>query len=139
MSKEIDLSKPLSDFDRTYLEARDRHEDIRANFEQFGGKEPPEPNDPRTGPNSIKDALGPTALTPQQQAEYDAANAKEEADEPLDYEAMTVPELKAELDERAKESDSDEEKANLTYKANDSKATLIAKLEKDDELVSGAE
>lgn len=137
MSREIDLDQPLSEEDRYYLASRDRWRDLQYNAEKTGAEPPALPRDlPVTGPEATINALGPTGLTPQQQAEYDAAQAAGE--EPQDYESMTVPELKAELDERAKEAGSDEEKANLTYTAKDSKGTLIGKLEKDDDLVAGS-
>lgn len=134
MSREIDLTKPLSDFDRAYLEARDRHADLRANYEAVGGKEPPQPSEPVTGPEATKNALDPGSLTPEQQAAYDAANP--EGEDVVPYEDMTVQELKAELDARAKEADTDEEKARLAYTAKDNKQALIAKLEADDEAVA---
>lgn len=138
MSREIDLDSPLSEDDRLYLETRDRWRDLQYNAELFNDADPVLPRDlPVTGPEATINALGPTGLTAQQQAEYAAELAA--ADEPLDYESMTVPELKAELDERAKEASSEEEKANLAYKANDNKAALTAKLQKDDELVAGAD
>jgi hypothetical protein len=138
MSREIDLDQPLSEDERRYLESRDRWRDLQYNAEATGGEPPTLPKDlPVTGPEATVNALGPTGLTPEQQREYDEEQQK--LGEPVDYNAMTVPELKAELDERAKEASSDEEKENLTYKTNETKAALIAKLERDDELVAGAD
>ena len=147
MSREIDLTKRLSDEDRAYLEQRDRWQDILRNAEEFGGdtSKVALPKElPQTGHEATQNALGPTALTREQEREsllaaleaLDKADAQE-AEDGVDYEAMKVDELKAELDSRKADAATDEERANLDYGPKDNKAQLIARLDKDDELVAG--
>ena len=138
MAREIDLTKKLSAEDRKYLEDRDRWRDIQANVDEFGGEPPRLPKDlPQTGSEATQNALGPGALTPEQQEAYRKAQEEGEgSDEEIAYEKMTKAQLQEELDTRAKEAATDEERENLKWKASDGKETLVAKLDKDDELVA---
>lgn len=143
MAREIDLTKKLSDEDRAYLEQRDRWRDIQANVDEFGGEPAKLPKElPQTGSEATQNALGPTSLTREQERESLMAalkaldEADEEGDEPIEYEKLKVAELKAELDSRKADAATDEERANLDYKSGDDKAALIARLDRDDELVA---
>jgi hypothetical protein len=134
MSREIDLTKKLSPEDREYLYQRNGWRLVKANYEEFGGDDPVVAEGvPVTGPESLVDAAGLDALTPEQQQAAQAGEAGDGAD----YESMTKPELQAELDVRKKDAATDEERANLAYKSGENKDQLIARLDKDDELVSG--
>lgn len=136
MAREIDLSKRLSEDDRQYLYQRNRWKEVKANYEEFGGEEPVLPDGvPVTGPASLVNAAGLDALTPEQQA---AQQGEESAapDDDVDYESMTKPQLQAELDSRKAEAATEEEQANLDWKAGDNKEQLVARLDRDDELVA---
>lgn len=140
MSLDIDHDKKYSDKEVQYLRDRDQWRLLLANFERFGGEKPVLPGEaPQTGPESNVNRLGPTALTREQErASLQAALAaldEQEAEEVIPYEKLTVPELRAELDGRKAEAATDEEKANLEYTAKDKKDELVARLDKDDELV----
>jgi hypothetical protein len=146
MAREIDFDSKLSEEDREYLYQRNKWREVLDNYERFGGPTPIVPKDtPVTGPGSNVAALGPTAITAEQQAEYDRQAASggggdaSDEDEEVDYESLTVPELRAELDKRKSEGGaelSDEEKSNLTYTTSDKKADLVKRLDRDDELVA---
>lgn len=136
MSRKIDLDQPLSDYDRKYLLDRDQWQDLQYNAEVLGEEFSPPGQLPETGPEATINALGPTALTPEQQAAYQEA---ENSGPSVDYNSLTVTELKAELDDRLAETEADDERENLAYGARDTKDVLVAKLEKDDEIVAGKE
>lgn len=142
MAREIDLEQKLSAEDVEYLYARNRWRDVLDNYNRFGGDyEVQVPTDaPVTGPESLINAAGLDALTPEQQAEYQnrAGEESDDADE-VDYNDMTVAELKSELDGRKAEAVTDDEKANLEYKTSDNKQALVDRLDRDDQLVAGRE
>lgn len=136
MSREIDFDKKLSDEDREYLYQRNRWKEVKANYERFGGDEPVVPEGvPVTGPDSLVNAAGLDAVTPEEQAKYNEASGSSEPSE-VDYESMTKADLQAELDDRKSEAQTDEERENLDWKASENKAELIARLDRDDELVA---
>lgn len=140
--REIDLTKRLSDEDRKWLEDRDRWRDVAANVKEFGGEPAVMPkNLPQSGPESTINQLGPTALTPEQEADSRKAGEKaagegEPEEDQIPYRDMTVDQLKSELDGRKPLANSDEERANLNYGSKDNKDRLVERLEKDDELAS---
>lgn len=134
MAKEIDLSKKLSDEDRSYLYQRNRWKDVLANYNEFGGEEPLVPTGvPVTGPASLVNAAGLDGLTAEQQAAYQDGQP---SDEPVEYEKLTKAQLQEELDSRKADAQTDEEKSNLDHKGNETKDQLIARLDRDDELVA---
>lgn len=139
MAREIDLDQKLSNEDREYLYQRNRWKDVLANYERFGGDPPIVPEGvPLTGPASLVNAAGLDAVTPEEQRKYqEAANQGDGGDDAdVDYESMTKAELQTELDSRKADAQTDEERANLDWKAGDNKEALIARLDKDDELVN---
>jgi hypothetical protein len=148
MAKEIDLTKPLSEFDLRYLVSRDRWNDIRTNARNLGIAEPAMPNKrdiraqvPKTGVNArkrddtfeaIKKALGIKGA--------DDAPGEEGTPEEggkVDYKKLTVPQLKEELDKRRADyeaSGDTEAVEEVSYTNEDRKDDLVAKLELDDEV-----
>jgi|SRR5688500_3524957 len=142
MAREIDLEKKLSDADRKYLSDRDRWRDLLDNYNRFGGTKPNLPKDlPQTGPDATRDALGPGALTPEEErqrlleAQGLANGGDDGSGDEVDYNDMTVPELHEELSGRAASDDlTDEQRANLAFTKTDKKADLVARLDRDDEL-----
>jgi hypothetical protein len=148
MSREIDLTKKLSEDDLRYLVDRDRWDDLRTNAENLGL---PEPNLP--SPRGIRmqvpakqlkntDAFDKIA----DQLGVKVSNEDEDSPapsgpQPTDYNKLTVPQLKEELDKRRREyeqaGDSDAVK-DVTYDAKATKPDLIAQLQLDDEATSEA-
>lgn len=140
MSREIDLSKPLSDEDRAYLVDRDRwrdlavadgHEDIARAM-----REAVEANDVRQGrrPPTV---FGEQALVQQANAETPPPPPGEEED--LPYDQWTFDELKAELDVRKADALADgmgEDEAKTLYSKGGGQKDLIARLEADDARVT---
>ena len=140
MSREIDLSQPLSDEDRQYLIDRDRwrdlaladgHEDIAR-----AQREATEANDITQGRRP------PTVFGEQarvQAANADAAPTSDEGEEDLPYEEWTFDELKNELDVRkadAVEAGMSEEEAKTLYSKGGGQKDLVARLYADDERVA---
>lgn len=123
MSREIDLTKPLSDADRKYLEDRARHADIAladANSGVEGKSELPAPN-----------VFAATDPSPDRTPAA-SISSTEDAEEDLPYEEWKVDELKAELDVRAQDAEDSDIAESLAYTSSDKKADLIKKLEADD-------
>jgi hypothetical protein len=116
MSKGIDFSKPLSDEDRTYLEARGRYADIERTDNTTGVQTPPYGEGDGTGlqPVSVLSSevaanrkaalLAELAAIEAAEAGSDAP-AEEEADAP--YTEWTLDELKAEIDRRNESREGD--------------------------------
>lgn len=146
MSKEIDLTKPLSEDDLRYLVDRCRWEDIRQNAANLDLPEPVLPS-----------ARGIRAQVPRSQLKNtdsfdkiaeqlnvklggdEVESSEAAADGPVDYNKLTVPQLKEELDKRrtAYEAEGDSDAvADVSYTSEDKKGELVAKLELDDEAQS---
>lgn len=130
MSKQIDLTKPLSDEDRQYLEDRARHYEIAANDAEHAGAElPPEylgltGGEPAFGvpadshPEGV--GLGEGTLRPTNpHATVADESAPTEEDSEDSYDDMTVAELQDELE-------------NRELPKSGKKAELIARLRGDD-------
>jgi hypothetical protein len=115
MSRDIDLTRPLSEADRQYLVDRCRWSDIE---EADGVSVAPPAN-----------VFGATDPTPEQ----NAASVVEEVDEEVAYDEMTVADLKAELDARKEDAVDDDERAALAYGSKENKEDLIKRLEAHDE------
>lgn len=144
MAKEIDLTKQLSSFDLQYLVDRGRWDDLRENANNLGIAAP-----------NLPSARGIRAQTPRQTLAkrndaFDriadtlgvAIERDEEGDwptpdpdrSPVDFNKLTVPQLKEEMDKRRQqyELEQDSEGVELmTYAADAKKADLVAALEMD--------
>lgn len=123
MSRQIDWTKRLSRDDRAWAINRNMHEQVAANDEEFG-REPHRTSTERgtaePAPANQDDALQEVQNEPSQ--EYDDS-----------YDAMTVDQLKAELDDRREaEGNSEEDLARLAYNNSDRKKDLIRRLREDD-------
>jgi hypothetical protein len=149
MSREIDLTKRLSEDELKYLVDRDRWDDLRENARNL---DLPEPN--------LPSARGIRMQVPRKQLQHNEAFddiAKQmgvqlsdddgdgdagpsqgtvRSEGPVDYNELTVPQLKEELDKRRadyeKSGDSDAV-ADVSYTKDEKKADLVAKLQLDDE------
>lgn len=134
MSRQIDITKPLSDEDRQYLEDRARHEDLRRNAEIVGEREADvltPINDGNTGdvdPFKADDGTeqitgtnpGERTVTAAQAADTGVPTADDAGDEPDDdYENWTNEDLRDELENR-----------DLSKSGN--KQELVARLREDD-------
>lgn len=145
MSKEIDLTKQLSEFDLRYLVDRNRWDDIRTNADNLGL---PVPN--------LPSARGLRAQVPRSQlrntdafdkiakqlkvsiADTEEQEASEES-KTVDYSKLTVPQLKEELEKRRADyeaSGDSDAVADVSYSNEDRKDDLVAKLQLDDEASS---
>lgn len=150
MSREIDLTKKLSEDDLRYLVDRDMWDALRENAANLGL---PEPN--------VPSARGIRAQVPRKQIQYDDALAKiakqmkvsvsrasddedgdgsaqggGESDARVNYEKMTVPQLKEEMDKRRAEyqaGDDAEGVELMTYHSDAKKGDLVAALALDDQ------
>jgi hypothetical protein len=169
MAKEIDLTKPLSEFDLRYLVDRNRWDDIRKNAEHLDKDVPNLPSArglrrqvPRkqltdtdafdkiaeqlgvkvTGEHDVRpqEVTAPPPVVPTQQAQAPAGPVDKSAlpppKEEVDYEKLTVPQLKEEMDGRRQkyQTEDDEEGVQLmTYAGDARKSDLVAALKLDDE------
>jgi hypothetical protein len=132
MSRQVDLSKKLSQKDREYLIAWGRYVDVQRNDAQFaaeGSKATEGVSEPEKAPEGGSDA----GSTP---------DAPPLPDSPPDYDSMKVEELKAELDKRkvAYEKAMDEDGvADVSYSSTDKKADLVFMLTEDDAATADTE
>jgi hypothetical protein len=133
MSREIDLTKPLSDEDRLYLVQRDKwrllaqadgHDDLNR-----ARREASEKFFSRTGP-------APQPATPVAGDLPQGGAEAPQGDEEKPYEEWSYPELQEELKVRRQEAldnGMDEAEAKELYKAGGSAADLVQRLKDDDE------
>lgn len=156
MSKEVDLTKPLSENDLRYLVDRDRWDDIRTNAANLGLPEPVLPSArglraqvPRfklPRPDAFDDIAKqlqvqrdePTEDAPEIPVPEETGGEQTEqtGGEPVDYTKLTVPQLKEEMDNRRKqyEQEDDTEGVELmTYSSDTRKDDLVSALQMDDE------
>jgi hypothetical protein len=156
MSKEIDLTKPLSEFDLKYLVDRQRWADIRQNAANL---DLPEPNLPsarglraQVPRSQLRGTDDYNAIAAQLKVKLsdesegaDTAPAQEQGAETggaVDYTKLTVPQLREEMDKRRQqyESDGDTEGVELmTYASDARKDDLVSALKLDDEEDDGAD
>lgn len=145
MSKEVDLTKPLSAFDLKYLVDRCRWDDIRQNAANLDLPEPVLPSArgiraqvPRSQLRNtdtfdrIADQLG-VKLSDDEDG---AAPETPEEPQAVDYAKLTVPQLKEEMDKRRSqyEGEGDTEGVELmTYAGDARKDDLVSALKLDDE------
>lgn len=153
MSREIDLTKPLSEDELRYLVDRDRWDDLRANAEHLGIDAP-----------NLPSARGIRAQVPRKQmrntdafdmiaaqlgvsvAKDDgegtptpvpaAASAETGAGKKVNYDKLTVPQLKEEMDKRRQDYEADEDGEGvqlMTYASDARKDDLVAALKLDDQ------
>jgi hypothetical protein len=148
MSRQIDITKPLSDEDRQYLEDRARHEDLRRNAEIVGEREADvltPINDGNTGdvdPFKADDGTeqitgtnpGERTVTAAQAADTgvptadDADDAGDEPDDDYDDEdEWSFRDLQAEIKDRNEGRDEADK-----ISAQGSRPELIARLREDD-------
>lgn len=148
MAKEIDLTKPLSEFDLRYLVDRNRWADIRQNADNLGIPAPNLPsargiraqtprvalrkaNDPF---NKIAEMMGVTVVD-EDTDEPTVASEQTNETRVVDYGKLTVLQLKEELDKRRadyeKAGDADAV-AEVSYTNDDRKEALVQKLKDDD-------
>jgi hypothetical protein len=130
MSRQVDLTKKLSQKDRDYLMAWGRYVDVQRNDAQFAA-EGSGTSEGTPKPEGGEQAASEAGSTPE---------APPLPDAPPDYESMKVEELKAELDKRkaAYEAAGDEDGAtDVGYSSSDKKADLITLLEEDDAVSDG--
>lgn len=135
MSRNIDLTKKLTEKDREYLESRGRTVEIARNDAQFAGEGSKGPEEAPTPEQT--DAAGSEAASTQDAPAL--PGAQPEGDVKPDYESMKVEDLKAELDRRKKayeEAEDEEGVAAVTYSSADKKADLVFMLNEDDSAVS---
>lgn len=129
MSHEVDLTKKLSPEDRDYLIGRGEYVAVERNDAEFAGE----------GSKATEGGSGPDATNTAGSDPASVPNGPALPERPLDYEAMKVEELKAELDKRkaAYEAANDEDGAtDMTYSSSDKKADLVFMLTEDDAAVS---
>jgi hypothetical protein len=156
MSREIDLTKRLSEDELRYLVDRDRWDDLRTNADNLGLDAPNLPSArgirqqvPRRqlrntdAFDDIAKSLGVSVTKEDDEASppADSAATAEEGDKPVDYTKLTVPQLKEELDKRRKEYElagDAEAVKDVTYDTKATKPDLVAQLQLDDE-AAGAE
>lgn len=151
MAKKIDLEKPLNEDELRYLVDRDRWDDIRTNADNLGIDVPnlPSPRGirmqvPRKQLEKANDGFDRIAkmMHVQREADPDEEDAGSPApDEPetVDYNKLTVMQLKEELDKRKTEYETDNDAdgvALVSYPADAKKGDLIALLQLDDEETS---
>lgn len=155
MTKEIDLEKPLSEFDLRYLVDRCRWEDIRMNAEALGLPEPNLPSQrglraqvPRAQLRNT-DSFKAIASQLEVKLEDDEPEPEEESFPPdgddgddgviaVNYSKLTVPQLQEELSKRREEYvqlGDDEGVTAVSFSKEDKKGDLVAKLEADDEAI----
>lgn len=160
MSREIDLTKRLTEDELKYLVDRDMWDALRENARNL---DLPEPNLPsarglrkqiprrqlrHSGAFSeiakdmgveLSESEDPTTPSvPQPSAQ--GAEGSEEV--PVDYTKLTVPQLKEELDKRRADYEADgdtEAVAEVSYTKEDLKDDLVAKLQLDDEAAADDE
>lgn len=144
MSKQIDLSKPLSDFDRQYLVDRGRYDLIAiaddterdAVAEKLADEAPDAPStdsaraqqqrEPQTAPGGDN----PRPLSAGGQEQHDAGSGEEEeGDNYDDKDVWSYAELQSEIKDRNEESDRAEEDK---MSAAGSREELIERLRADD-------
>ena len=141
MSKQIDMTKPLSDDDRSYLHDRGRFAEIEANDAEFGERKPPEDDD--TLEEQIYNLEEQLAVLRTRLAHRNLAREQEavgvvdrtavdgeggEEEEADNYDELSVAKLKEEIALRNK----DREPGDRISQAG-SKAELIDRLRADDE------
>jgi len=135
MSREIDLTKKLSDEDRQYLVERDRWRDLAL---ADGHEDIERAKREATEANDISQGRRPPTLVgePARVAEANASQAPVEAEEDLPYEEWSYDELKAELDARKTDAIAggmNTEDANKRYSKGGSQKDLVQRLHDDDE------
>lgn len=129
MSRQVDLTKKLSQEDRDYLMAWGRYVDVERNDAQFAAE----------GSEASSDASEPEKVAESGSEAGSTPDAPPLPDAPPDYDSMKVEELKAELDKRkaAYETAGDEDGVGaVSYSSTDKKADLVFMLTEDDDAVS---
>lgn len=158
MSREIDLTKRLSEDELRYLVDRDRWDDLRTNADNLGIDAPNLPSARglrmqvpakqlrnTDAFDRIAETMGvPVAkeddTSPAPDSAATAETTESEDGKPVDYNKLTVMQLKEELDSRRKqyeEAGDDEAVKDVTYEAKATKPDLIAQLQLDDEAADG--
>lgn len=155
MAIEIDLTQQLTEFELKYLVQRCRWDDIRQNAENLGIAEPnlPSVRDLRrqVPRKQLKNTDNFDKIAKQLGVKREKGDDEEDGgEEPValqespeavvpvavDYNKLTVPQLKEELDKRREQyqaQDDQEAAADVAYTTDDKKPDLISKLEYDDE------
>lgn len=153
MSKEIDLTKPLTHGELQYLVDRDRWDDLRENARNLGLPEPVLPSArgiraqvPRKqlrntdALDRIADQLGVSVPNDEETEQPPARQAENPpppfGPQPTDWNKLTVVQLKEEMDKRRGqyERDDDQEGVKLmTYAGDARKDDLVSALQLDDE------
>lgn len=155
MSREIDLTKPLSEDELRYLVDRDRWDDLRTNASNLGLDEPNLPSArgiraqvPRKQLRNMDafDKIAKAMDVPVAKDEGEATPTPTPAAAPegdaggkVNYDKLTVPQLQEELDKRRKEYEGagDTEGVELvSYSQGDRKGDLVSKLQLDDDSVA---
>lgn len=146
MSRKIDLTKPLSDEDRAYLEVRCKTADLALNAqymaEQAGDKPPtqasPEqlaaPGNPQTTVAGETTQTGNSAPPPPPPADGTDNPQNPTPSLPESYDDWTKKQLWAEIDKRNNEDD-----AGIDVPKSAKHEDLVAALELDDEEIAKAE
>lgn len=140
MSRDIDLSKPLSAADRQYLVDRDRWRDLAL---ADGHEDPERAKRDASEANDITQGRRPPTVFGEQ-ALVQQANAETpvEPEEDIPYSEWTFDELKAELDARKADAIAagmSEEDAKKAFSKGGGQNDLVARLEADDERVAPQE
>jgi hypothetical protein len=147
MSRNIDLTKRLDEDELRYLVDRDRWDDLRTNADNLGIEAP-----------NLPSARGIRAQVPRRQLQHNEefnriadmmgvpvadedgfVPSANKGPEPVDYNKLTLPQLKEALDARRKQYEATgdtEGVADVSYEAKATKAELVLKLQADDEAVS---
>jgi hypothetical protein len=149
MSKKIDLTKKLSEFDLKYLVDRNRWSDLREYAEIHDLPEPALPSVRdlrRQVPRSqlrntdsfadIAKALKVSTSNEADDGDETPPGSAQPEDRTVFYGKLTVPQLKEEMDSRKAKYEAEEDAdgvALMTYAKDEIKADLIARLVADDE------
>lgn len=151
MAKKIDLTKPLSEDDLRYLVDRDRWDDIRTNADNLGIEAPnlPSPRGIRmqVPRQQLRNTDGFDRIAKMMHVQREPEPDEEDAGTPpvdaqskaVDYNQLTVPQLKEELDTRKAKYESEQDAdgvALVSYAADARKGDLVALLQLDDEETS---
>src|SRR5687768_691635 len=136
MSRQIDLTKKLSDEDRAYLVARDRWRDIAL---ADGHEDVNRAKREATENNDILQGRRPPTLVGEQALVQQAnENPPTSTEEDMDYDSWSFDDLKQELDVRKEEALAEgmsPDEANKLFSKGGGQKDLVARLVADDERV----